>query len=241
MEIASETEARRVRDQKRSDHPATVVASTDPRQALIMIAQQRAAHAQRQRLKRGALALLVLGIAAGSLALPRFRQRSLAAARTADVKGAKVAAAPQAPVAMAAPSAEMAAPSDAVAADDPAARCQSDFKEHQWRRAFESCGAAFDAAPSEALAMRIAHAHWAHGDAAGAGTWGRRALELGTQDADVYVLIGHAERAAGDAAAAVAAYRSYLERAPRGWHAARLRTAIKQLARAAAPKARVSR
>lgn len=74
--------------------------------------------------------------------------------------------------------------------------------------------------------MRIAHAHFSHGDTAGAATWAHNALELGSTDPDAYVLIGNAEQAAGKRRKAVAAYRRYLELAPRGWHAARLRSLV---------------
>jgi Flp pilus assembly protein TadD len=113
-----------------------------------------------------------------------------------------------------------------AAPEDASARCESQFKARTWRSAIESCNAAFDATPSPALAMRSAHARFSHGDAAGAGIWARNALELGSADPDAYVLIGHAEQAAGKRRKAIAAYRRYLELAPRGWHAARLRAAI---------------
>jgi hypothetical protein len=236
METAFKTAAASLppRDQLRSD---VRVASTDPMDALLMIAHQRAAYERRRRWKRGALMLLVAGIAASALAIPHLRERGLAAAHVGTALRAEAGpSALTAPAVVAAPDQRIASAPLSSAPDDPAVRCQSAFMGHQWRAALESCGAVFDAAPSAALAMRIAHAHWAHGDATGAGTWGQRALELGTQDADAYVLIGHSQRAAGDTAAAVAAYRSYLELAPRGWHAARLRTVIRQLARTSAPK-----
>lgn len=239
METALRTEAALppARDAHRSSSVAT--ASTEPLQALAMIAQQRAAYARRQRWKRGTLALFVVGIAASALLIPSLRQSGSATPRAAARPQAPkpVAAQPQAVAAAPALEATSSAPVE-IAPDDPAARCQTDFAAHQWRTALESCGAAFEAEPSPALAMRIAHAHWAHGDAAGGGTWGQRALELGTKDADAYVLIGNAQHAAGDDTAALVAYRRYLELAPRGWHAARLRTVVKQLARVPAVQPR---
>jgi tetratricopeptide (TPR) repeat protein len=236
METALRTEAALppARDAHRSNGVAT--ASTEPLQALAMIAQQRAAYARQQRWKRGSLALVVIGVVAGALVIPRLGSRGTAAARAAVTQPPApraVAIQAQAPAPAVAPESVSTGAVES-APDDPAVRCQNDFAAHQWRAARESCGAAFEAAPSPALAMRIAHAHWAYGDAAGGGTWGQRALELGTKDADAYVLIGHAQHAAGDDAAALAAYRRYLELAPRGWHAARLRTVVKQLGRAPA-------
>jgi hypothetical protein len=217
-------------------------ASTDPRRALANIAQQHAESSRRGTWRRAAQAVLVLGVLGAALMSPRLREHSLAAAPVSHAaQGATQAnsAAPDfararthvlrpatssAPVAPAGP--EQAVLPLLAAAEDPAARCESDFKARTWRVAIGSCNTAFDATPSPTLAMRVAHARFSHGDAAGAGTWARNALELGSTDPDAYVLIGHAEQAAGKRRKAVAAYRRYLELAPRGWHAARLRTAI---------------
>jgi Flp pilus assembly protein TadD len=215
------------------------MASTDPRKALASIAQQRVAEARSRSWKRASLCMLALLMVVGALIIPRFRMPSLASAR-ANVAPATAArdssARPAAPVAP--PAAEQLALAVVATPDDPSALCETHFMAHQWRVAMESCGAAFDASPTPALAMRVAHAHWARGDAAGAGSWAQRALELGTKDADAYVLTGNAERAAGNRAEAVAAYRRYLELAPRGWHATRLRTALRTLAPASASNAR---
>jgi hypothetical protein len=243
METALITEAAPPpdRDAQRSDRVVTMVASTDPARALINIAEQRAAQARQKRLRRGSLAVLAFALAAGALAITLAQGHSPAAARVgAQAPRAGAARAKVAPLAPVATS-DVTMSVTPVAVDDPAARCQGDFQAHQWRAASESCGAAFDAAPSPALAMRIAHARWARGDAAGGAEWGRRALELGTKDADAYVLIGNAARAAGDNAAAVAAYRSYLEQAPRGWHAARLRGELRKLGRPAAAQTHAAR
>jgi hypothetical protein len=245
METAFMTEAASPpdRDAQRSDRVVTMVASTDPTRALANIAQQRATHARRKRWLRGSLALLALGVTTSALALSLIPERSPRAARAgAQAPRAAAARSTLAPPAQVVTSdTEMSVAPAAIAADDPSARCQSDFQAHLWRAALQSCGAAFDAAPSPALAMRVAHSHWAHGDAAGGGVWGRRALELGGTDADAYVLIGHAARAAGDNPAALAAYRSYLEQAPRGWHAARLRGVVRELSRPAARETRAAR
>jgi tetratricopeptide (TPR) repeat protein len=245
METVSKTEA--VLPTVDEEPPGRVViamASTDPRKALAAIAQQRAVEARHRSWKRATLAVLALAMVVGALMIPHFRQHSLAAGRVAGTpptaprhsSALPLAAAPVAPAA----AEQLALPVVAIA-DDPSALCETHFMAHQWRVATESCSAAFDATPTPALAMRVAHAHWARGDAAGAGAWGHRALELGTKDADAYVLIGNSERAAGNRAEAVAAYHHYLELAPRGWHATRLRTAIRTLAPASAPAARAVR
>ena len=92
-----------------------------------------------------------------------------------------------------------------------------------------TCTLAFEAAPDASLAMKVAHANWSRGETARAGKWAARAVELGTENADAYVLIGHAERRAGNAEEALAAYRRYLKAAPYGWHAVRVRAAIREL------------
>jgi tetratricopeptide (TPR) repeat protein len=217
-------------------------ASTDPRRAVANIAQQYAESTRRSSWRRATQAVLVLGVLGAALMSPRLREHSLAAA--APVSGAVAApveassappvASPPAPVVPADTEQQVALPVLA-APEDPSARCESHFKAHTWRSAIESCNAAFDAAPSPALAMRIAHARFSHGDTAGAGTWARNALELGTSDPDAYLLVGNAEHAAGKRRKAIAAFRRYLELAPRGWHAARLRSVIGVAPATAAP------
>jgi tetratricopeptide (TPR) repeat protein len=120
-----------------------------------------------------------------------------------------------------------AAPSAAAAATDTG--CADDFKARRWRAAVDSCTRAFAAAPSPAVALWIAHAQWSSGRVQPAGEWAARALALGSEDADAFVLVGHARRQAGDAQDAIQAYRSYLRWAPRGWHARSVRAALRRL------------
>jgi tetratricopeptide (TPR) repeat protein len=217
-------------DETDADRIVALTASTDPHKAMADIAQQRAETLRRTKWRSAAQAVFILSALAAGLVFPRFREHSLAAApasgsaplaaTTNAAIAPAVASAPIAPTAI-----EQVAPGVA-APEDPAARCENQFKAHSWRLAIESCNAAFDAAPSSVLAMRIAHAYFSRGDAAGAGTWAQNALELGSTDPDTYLLIGHAQQAAGKRRKAVAAYRRYLELAPRGWHAARLRTLV---------------
>ncbi|HEY0707603.1 MAG TPA: hypothetical protein VGG33_12450 [Polyangia bacterium] len=123
---------------------------------------------------------------------------------------------------------------------EPAARCEEDFSHGRWRAAIESCGLAFDTQPGAALALKIAHAHWSSGKVERAGTWARKAVELGTDDADAFVLIGHSERQSGDLAGAMTAYRRYLRWSPRGWHARDVRAALRDLKAKAALEADVA-
>lgn len=233
-------EAREFVREQNADRIVTVTASTDPYRALANIAQQRAESTRRSGWRRASQALLVLGVLAAALLIPRFREHGMAAA---PVSSTTPTAARTRPALPAAASAAAVAPAAAeqrgapavVTPKDPTVRCESHFKARTWRAAIEHCSAAFDATPSPTLAMRIAHAHWAHGDAAGAGTWARNALELDSKDPDAYVLIGNAEHAAGKHKKAVVAYRQYLELAPHGWHAARLRAFIRPTRAGAAP------
>jgi hypothetical protein len=216
--------------EQHTDRIVMVTASTDPHRALADIAQQRAKSMRRGSWKRASQTLLVLGVLAAALMIPRFREHSLAAAPVSSTAPAAaqsssaLPAAPSPPIASA-DTEQVVAPVPAIP-EDPSTQCESHFKARMWRAAIEDCSAAFDATPSPALAMRVAHAHWAHGDAASAGSWARNALELESKDPDAYVLIGNAEHAAGKRPKAVAAYRHYLELAPRGWHAARLRAFV---------------
>jgi Flp pilus assembly protein TadD len=123
------------------------------------------------------------------------------------------------------PAAQAVAPAEASVLSG----CNDEFSRHQWRSATASCTLAFEAAPDASLAMKIAHANWSRGETAKAGKWAERAVEMGTDNADAFVLIGHAERRAGNAEEAMAAYRRYLKAAPYGWHAVRVRAAIREL------------
>jgi hypothetical protein len=201
--------------------------STDPREFLVMRARQRAARARVRRWKRGGLAL---GAAALIVAGLTWRgHRSARVAESVPVRQAQAVPAIAAPVP--APPPEEAAAATAVAlAPRAPGPCDTDFSQRQWRAAIESCTGAFEAAPDAAVALRIAHASWAHGNAAAAGTWAARAVAMGSADPDAFVLIGHSERQAGHRKAATAAYRRYLRQAPRGWHAGRVRAALRAIA-----------
>jgi tetratricopeptide (TPR) repeat protein len=98
----------------------------------------------------------------------------------------------------------------------------------RWRVSPEACARAFEADPRDAnLALAIAHAHHVRGNAAETLQWAQRALAIDAGVAEAYVLIGRVEAAAGRDDDARAAYRRYLELAPRGWHKAEARAAAK--------------
>jgi tetratricopeptide (TPR) repeat protein len=212
--------------------------STAPREFLAMRARQKKAKQRARRWKLGFLAVGCAGMVALALAMPRWRQHNLALVQkqlspvaTAVAAPAPVAAMTPAPVDPPAqvpavlPAIEAAQSTEAKAATG----CEDDFSRRQWRAAIESCGKAFETTPDAEVALKLGHAHWSRGEVARAGVWANRAVAMGTDNADAYVLIGHAEREAGNPANAISAYRRYLRLAPYGWHASRVRAAIREL------------
>ena len=101
-----------------------------------------------------------------------------------------------------------------------------------WRLSPEACARAFAADPNNAaLALAIAHAEHAHRSPAEAAQWAKRALALDPNAAEAYVLIARADVKSGRDEDARAAYRRYLELAPRGWHKSEARSALRAGAR----------
>ena len=97
-----------------------------------------------------------------------------------------------------------------------------------WRLSAEGCARAFALHPNDAaLALAVAHAEHAHARLGQAAQWARRALALDPNAAEAYVIVARAETAAGQHDEARAAYRHYLELAPRGWHHAEARAALR--------------
>ncbi len=201
--------------------------TSEVRQFIAMLRSERKARVRTRRLKRLGWVVAAAG-AAGWLA-----------ARSSDPSEGGVAAGPPAalatvteslpPVAFEVdPAGALLAPASAEPLGEPA-QCQAHFAQQRWRSAVESCTRVFEQAPAAALALRIAHAHYSRGQATPAGFWARTALGLGTKDADAFVLIGHSEREAGHTQNAVDAYQKYLQASPRGWHAKRLRAALREL------------
>jgi tetratricopeptide (TPR) repeat protein len=97
-----------------------------------------------------------------------------------------------------------------------------------WRLSPEACTRAFEAEPSNAsLALVVAQAEHARGRFAEAAQWARRAIDLDSKTAEAYVIIARAEADNGRHAQARRAYRTYLKLAPRGWHHAEARAALR--------------
>jgi Flp pilus assembly protein TadD len=107
--------------------------------------------------------------------------------------------------------------------------CDTRLMKHApWRLSAQACVRAFDLDPNNgALALAIAHAEQAHGTPEESARWAERALSLNPDAAEAYVLIARAAARRGHADEARAAYRRYLELAPRGWHQGEARAAQK--------------
>ncbi|HVT09982.1 MAG TPA: hypothetical protein VHO67_21120, partial [Polyangia bacterium] len=98
-----------------------------------------------------------------------------------------------------------------------------------WRASPEACAQAFEAHPGNAsFALAVAQAEHAHGRLAEAAQWANRALAVDPNAAEGYVIVARAERQEGHQPQALAAYRHYLELAPRGWHRAEARSALRR-------------
>jgi tetratricopeptide (TPR) repeat protein len=148
-----------------------------------------------------------------------------------------LAAAPAVPVRITAPPVTAVAADAATAGPEGAttaniaqaqAACDQAYAGRRWPAATESCGRASELRPRDAaLTMKVAQAYHARGRYAAAGDWARRALALDGVDPEALVILAHAERHAGHPAAARSAYRRYLVLAPRGWHAAEARAAVR--------------
>jgi tetratricopeptide (TPR) repeat protein len=206
-----------------SEAGSTLGGSTPVREFLALRARQRRAEARARRWRRGVLAVMLAGGAAAAFVwwqtpvLPAAADTMSLPAVAPELVPAAAPEAPAEPVA------------EPVATPDPGPTCEADFDDKRWKAAVSSCTLAFVVTPDPALALRIAHAYWSSGRVQPAGEWASRALELGTRDADAFVLIGHSRREAGHAQDAIQAYRSYLRWSPRGWHARTVRAALRRL------------
>jgi hypothetical protein len=224
--------------------------STDPREFLAMHARLKREQARTRRWKIVGAAISMAAVAtAGAIILWARHNAAVSTGVVAASSGvapsparAELAApAPGTPVmlALVTPPVPMldpaaASPSDAavaatVAPSEARGRCQEQFEGRRWHEAIDSCGLAFEERPDAATALRVGHAHWSTGHVAEAGLWANKAVELGTEDADAFVLIGHSEREAGHLKSALSAYRRYLRASPRGWHARNVRAAVHDL------------
>ena len=224
--------------------PSAGGGSTDPRQFIAQLAREKRLRARNRRLKRVGLALVAVGAAAGWMVTDARRSTDSSPAALSSTAESTTAPAvveerAPAPAPLTSPTAEAQVPPDvvapqaalaaaAVAAAAPS-QCEQDFSQRLWRAATDSCEAAFTAAPDAATALKVAHANYARGRVRNAGKWASTAVELGTTDADAFVLIGHSERRAGHDDAAMRAYRRYLQESPNGWHARDVRAALRVL------------
>jgi len=134
-------------------------------------------------------------------------------------------AAPAAPVA----AEPVAAPAKVNDSGVPAEGCDTSTRRGLWRRSPEACAQAFAADPKNAsLALAVAQGEHAHARLDEAAQWARRALALDPTAAEAYVIIARADTKNGRADEARAAYQRYLELAPRGWHKAEARAALRR-------------
>jgi CheY-like chemotaxis protein len=110
------------------------------------------------------------------------------------------------------------------------ANCRGAFARSRWRDALTSCGAALTANPGSAEALTLlAHTELNRGRLARAGELASRAAAIDPNLADAYVIIGGVNQDSGKNREAKAAYRRYLELAPRGRYADELRSIINSL------------
>ncbi len=200
---------------------------------------QEAARLQARRQTRRARLWFATSMAAVALAVsglgPRVSRWRHAHAESA----APAPAAPPAPQTVAAlapaaapaqPAADRPAPAAAaVEAADADTGCDTALvRTAPWRLSADGCARAFALHPTDAaLALAVAHAEHAHGRLAEAAQWARKALALDPNQAEAYVMIARAEKADGRPDEARTAYRRYLELAPRGWHHAEARAALR--------------
>jgi tetratricopeptide (TPR) repeat protein len=104
-----------------------------------------------------------------------------------------------------------------------------------WRLSPPACARLFESDPTNAsLALAIAHAEHGNSRFAEAAQWAKRALALDANAAEAHVMIARADMKDGRRDDGLTSYRRYLELAPRGWHAAEARAAVRR-ARTAAP------
>jgi hypothetical protein len=229
--------------------PTPTGGSTDPRTFIMLHARQERVRARIRLWKRTGL-LVATAAAAAFLftrppaetgpdaqqapALPMAMAASIApepaplppAPTTAPVELAVPAPVPVPAMASAEAPASPTATAIASAASQ---RCQEAFSQRLWKAAVESCQQAYAVQADAAIALKLAHSYFGRGRVRTAGLWASRALAGGAEDADAFVIIGHAERHAGNDRQAERAYRKYLRSAPKGWHARRVRAALRGL------------
>ena len=208
--------------------------------AAVRVAQESAQRRARQQTMRARirLALLVGAVALGAVTLkPRVAQWRQSPAKTAAPASAvePALAKPAAPVVRdpepsAPPAAEpIAARMKTNDPGLPAKGCDTSTRSGLWRRSPEACARAFAADPKNAsLALAVAQAEHAHAHLDEAARWAKRALALDPNAAEAYVIIARADAENGRDQEARTAYQRYLEVAPRGWHKAEARAALRR-------------
>jgi tetratricopeptide (TPR) repeat protein len=215
--------------------------------AAVRVAQESAQRrARRETIETRIGVALLLGAAAlGAVAmwphLARWRQSRATAANaaptsapTSPVESEPTAPAAPEPAALAAtaqagPPAIAAAQAKAADTSVSDEGCDTSTRHGLWRRSPEACARAFAADPKNAsLALAVAQAEHAHARLDEAAQWAKRALALDPNAAEAYVIIARADTENGRDEEARTAYRRYLEIAPRGWHRAEARAALRR-------------
>jgi DNA-binding response OmpR family regulator len=158
---------------------------------------------------------------------PAVATKTPPAAEPGAAKGA-----PAAPAAAAAPAPAPAAAAAAAAGDFPRLleKCKVAFGKLRIKEALAACAAAKDANPASAEAHALlAHTEFNRGRLKEALVWAEAAVKINPDLADAYVIIGGVQQDSGQNKAARAAYKKYLELAPRGQYAADLRAIVDTL------------
>jgi tetratricopeptide (TPR) repeat protein len=162
----------------------------------------------------------VVAAATVPVAHPAIAAQPVIAKPAAGVKATR----PSVPVAAA-----VVAPEKANDSGVPAEGCDTSSRRGLWRRSPEACARAFAADPKNAsLALAVAQAEHAHARFDEAAQWAKRALALDPNAAEAYIIIARADTENGRDDDARAAYQRYLEVAPRGWHKAEARAALRR-------------
>jgi tetratricopeptide (TPR) repeat protein len=196
------------------------------------------AHPERRARRRWPLLWLTIGATAiVVLALATFARRH------APIPILATAPAPARPVPsppLAAAGAVASLPSDEAREEDtrpghpdaPTATdtCRIAFAQHRPSEVIERCAQAFSKNPDSAdIAAMLAKTEFDRGHSRQALDWAKKAVTIDENHADAYVYLGGAEQAAGHPSAARAAYKRYLQLAPRGRYAADLRAVLRSL------------
>jgi hypothetical protein len=125
--------------------------------------------------------------------------------------------------------AQKAAPRHEQRADSLGA-CRGAVGKGRPREALAACRVAVDAAPrSDAAVLLLAQAHFLAGQEHATLELARRVVAMNPRTPDAYLLIGSVEQTSGHKRDARSAYEAYLRLAPRGRHAAEVRTVLRTL------------